>query len=228
MKATIKKIPGAVPLLDSLRKMQGDFRNSSFYWDQRYKAGGNSGAGSYGRLAEFKASFLNGFVEQYSIGSVIEFGCGDGAQLGLARYPNYTGVDVSPKAVEICRGRFALDASKKFLRLSEVAQQDVADLSLSLDVIYHLVEDAVFDAYMRQLFASARQFVIVYASNMDQDWPAKHVRHRRFTRWVEENEPGWSLRSTLKNAYPFDPANPKETSFADFYVFAPCRSSLVR
>ncbi len=83
------------------------------------------------------------------------------------------------------------------------------------------MEDSTFNAYMRRLFGSARRFVIVYSSNMDQDWPDKHVRHRQFTRWVERNEPEWRLQSTLKNAYPFAPANPEQTSFADFYVFAP-------
>jgi hypothetical protein len=130
-------------------------------------------------------------------------------------------VDVSAKAVEMCRSLFADDTSKRFLQLDAVALDSMADLSLSLDVIYHLVEDSVFDAYMRRLFESARSFVIVYASNIDQDWPAKHVRHRQFTRWVEQNKPEWCLQSTLNNAYPYDPADPGQSSFADFYVFAP-------
>lgn len=96
-----------------------------------------------------------------------------------------------------------------------------ADLALSLDVIYHLVEDPVFDTYMRQLFESARKFVIVYSSNMDQAWPAGHVRHRQFTRWVEQNKPEWCLHSSLKNAYPYGPADPERTSFADLYIFVP-------
>jgi len=41
-------------------------------------------------------------------------------------------------------------------------------------------------------------------------------RHRQFTRWVEENKPGWRLHSTVKNAYPYDDLNPDQTSFADF------------
>ena len=31
-----------------------EFSDSSQYWDDRYKEGGNSGAGSYGRLAQFE------------------------------------------------------------------------------------------------------------------------------------------------------------------------------
>jgi Methyltransferase domain len=218
VKAFVKSVPVIGP---SLAHLRGDSFNSADFWDQRYWAGGNSGAGSYNRLAEFKADFLNGFVEQNHVTSVIEYGSGDGAQLKLARYPSYTGIDVSAKAVEMCRTIFANDTSKRFLQSDALATGTTADLSLSLDVIYHLVEDAVFDAYIRQLFESAERFVIVYSSNMDQDWPAKHVRHRQFTRWVEQNKPEWRLQSAVKNTYPHDPTDPELTSFADFYVFAP-------
>ena len=85
IKTWIKKLPIIGPLLVHLRR--DHFISSSEYWDQRYRTGGNSGAGSYNRLAQFKASFLNTFVNTYQIASVIEYGCGDGAQLKLARYP---------------------------------------------------------------------------------------------------------------------------------------------
>jgi hypothetical protein len=221
IKSFLKSLPGIGPLLVRLRRRRYHFKHSSDYWDRRYLTGGTSGAGSYGRLAEFKASFLNGFVEEHKIASVIEYGCGDGAQLKLARYPSYTGVDVASKAVEVCRTLFSGDPSKQFLQLDAVAPGSVADLAISLDVIYHLVEDSVFDAYMRQLFDSAQRFVIVYSSNKDENLPVNHVRHREFTKWVEKNRTGWRLQSTIKNAYPFDPEDTERTSFADFYVFAP-------
>ena len=67
------------------------------YWENRYERGLTSGAGSYGRLAHFKAEVLNEYVNQNKILSVVEFGCGDGAQLSLAKYANYIGLDLSPK-----------------------------------------------------------------------------------------------------------------------------------
>ncbi len=221
IKKFVRTLPVIGPSLIHLRGRRDSFTSSSDYWDRRYRSGGNSGAGSYDRLARFKADFLNGFVELHQISSVIEYGSGDGAQLMLAVYPSYTGVDISATAVEMCRVLFAADASKRFLQSDGVEPGIKADLALSLDVIYHLVEDQVFDTYMRQLFASGRKFVIVYSSNMDQAWPAKHVRHRQFTCWVEQNQPEWRLHSSLKNAYPYDPSDPEQTSFADFYVFAP-------
>lgn len=221
LKAIVKAVPVLGPWLVRLRGAPAGFKTSSDYWDRRYRAGGTSGAGSYDRLAEFKADFLNRFVAEHQIGSVIEFGSGDGAQLQRARYPSYLGVDISATAVARCRALFADDATKRFLQPDAVPPGTTAELALSLDVIYHLVEDPVFEAYMRQLFGAAVRFVIIYSSDMDQAWTAEHVRHRRFTQWVAQNMPGWRLQATIKNAYPYDAADPDRTSFADFHVFAP-------
>lgn len=193
----------------------GRFRSGD-YWDQRYRDGGNSGAGSYGRLAQFKAEILNEFVAGNAVQTIVEHGCGDGAQLELARYPKYIGLDVSPTAVETCRKRFEGDASKQF----HMSGVDVGthDLALSLDVIYHLVEDAVYHQYMQKLLDSSHQYVAVYASNYDKWAKATHVRHRCFTDTIEATRQ-WSLVRHVPNRYPFDRRNKNETSFADFYFF---------
>ena len=163
---------------------------SAAYWEARYQGGGDSGWGSAGALAEYKAAYLNAYVEANGIASVLEFGSGDGRQLALARYPRYIGVDVSRTAVDLCRRRFAADRTKSF----EVAPYTggAADLCLSLDVIYHLVEDRTFARYMRQLFDSASRAVIIYSSNAELATEL-HVRHRRFTPWTDAYAPGWRL-----------------------------------
>ncbi|MDB5540764.1 MAG: hypothetical protein JWQ89_2491 [Devosia sp.] len=193
------------------------FAGSTHYWETRYRDGGNSGAGSYGRLADFKARFLNDFVDQNGIRSVIEFGCGDGNQLMLARYPRYIGLDVSYTAIDRCRNLYKEDSTKSFLLLDSYAGE-TADLSLSLDVIFHLVEDEVFEAHMNFLFDAARRSVIVYSSNVDRSNSAAHVRHRRFTDWVAVRRPEWVCRSVIENEFPLQ-SDPQQESFADFYVF---------
>jgi len=138
MKETIKNIPILGGLIKSaytfLKPRRVPFTGSQDYWVQRYQTGGNSGAGSYGRLANFKAEVLNKFVMENEVKSVIEYGCGDGNQLALAKYHEYLGFDVSPEAVATCRDAFASDDSKSFKLLSEWAGEE-ADLTLSLDVI---------------------------------------------------------------------------------------------
>ena len=218
----VKSFVRQMPILGPMAvRLHLPFKTSSDYWERRYAKGGNSGVGSYGRLAHFKAEFLNGFVEQHRINSVIEYGCGDGSQLKLARYPTYTGIDVSPRAVEICRALFATDRSKRFVHTDAVKTPMVTDLALSLDVVYHLVEDGAFESYMHKLFDSAQRFVIIYSSNLNDAKPTRHVRHRHFTSWVEQYKPQWYVTAHVANVYPYDPASPGDTSLADFYVFAP-------
>lgn len=195
------------------------FTSSANYWEDRYRQGGTSGAGSYDRLAQFKAQVLNTFVRENNIRSVIEFGSGDGAQLELADYPDYTGVDVSTTAIETTRRRFAGNSAIRFLHTAEVPDDLQADLVLSLDVIYHLVEDEVFNDYMTQLFAASSRWVIIYASNESQPPQTPHVRHREFTRWIDANEPRFRLIQRIPNAYPYSADDPDHTSFADFYIF---------
>jgi len=201
-----------------------EFRGSSDYWVRRYRKGRTSGGGSYGRLAEFKAQVLNEFVDTEKIERVMEFGCGDGNQLQLATYPTYLGFDISPHALDRCRSLFAEDQTREFCLVQDY-QDQTAPLTLSLDVLYHLVEDEVFDAYMRQLFAVSTRHVIIYSSNTDEN-PAdqgQHVRHRRFTDWIDEQLSGWKLTRHVPNAYPFE-GNDHEGSAADFYFYQPTNS----
>lgn len=196
-----------------------EFDHSSDYWERRYREGGGSGAGSYNRLARFKADTVNQLIRKHGVRSVIEFGCGDGAQLALAGLPvDYVGVDVSRTIVEACKARFSEYPRYAFVHVSEAGGL-TADLSMSLDVIFHLVEDDVFDEYMTNLFAAAGKLVVVYSSNYEEMTNSPHVRHHKFTDWVAKQRPDFGLEEMIPNIYPFDPGDPDHTSFADFYIF---------
>jgi hypothetical protein len=207
-----------LPIFAPVRRL--GFSGSAAFWESTYRQGETSGPGSYGRLAEFKAEVLNDFVRNNSIQTIIEFGCGDGAQLQLASYPEYVGVDVARTSVKRCSSLFAGDASKRFY-LAEALPKDIGlfDLALSLDVIYHLVENSVFDKYMRGLFSHSRRYVVIYSSNQDARTHATHVRHRKFTAWIEKNVFDWRMERVLPNRFPFDAKHPDETSHSDFYFF---------
>ncbi|WP_238700359.1 methyltransferase domain-containing protein [Helicobacter jaachi] len=206
--------------------------NVQEYWEIRYKSfktlgGGGigaSGAGSYNHLADFKARVLNTFVQEHNIARVLEWGCGDGNQLSLCAYPQYIGLDVSSFVIQRLREKFRQDNTKAFYEVEYFLQNQAqmpftsADLSLSLDVIYHLIDDRIYAAYMRNLFAFSHQFVIIYASNVDAPHTA-HVRHRAFSKWIAAHISGWELIESIPNAYPYDAQNPQNTSFADFYIY---------
>lgn len=197
----------------------GQFQGSEQYWIQRYASGRTSGIGSYGKLAEFKADVLNSFVKEKDIRSVIEYGCGDGSQLKLAEYMHYIGFDISPKAISLCKFTFKRERNKVFKMIDNYAGE-TADLSLSLDVIYHLVEDQVFESYMQRLFKSANRFVVIFSTNTDEQMPGQppHMHHRKFTDWIVENHPGWRLIRHVPNLYPYK-GDFTKGSMADFYIY---------
>jgi hypothetical protein len=166
---------------------------------------------------------INKFVKENNIQSVIEFGCGDGNQLKLADYPNYIGLDVSKTTLQNCINIFRDDKTKSFLLYNSSAFADnhnilKADLSMSLDVIYHLVEDSTFKPYMSHLFISATKYVVIYSSNRD-NIQQSHVRERNFSKWIDENCKDWELTEVIKNKYPYDPLDPANTSIADFFIY---------
>lgn len=174
------------------------FKDSQRYWRDRYRLGGDSGAGSAGGAAAYKAQVLNAFVAEQEIASVVEFGCGDGRQLEHANYPKYLGVDISADAVRLCRDRFSGDPAKHFVKLDDY-RQEKADLALSLDVIFHLVEDVVYDEYLRRLFAAAQRYVVIYSSDADPDAGTfRHVRHRRVSTDVAARFPGFERLNELE------------------------------
>ncbi|CAD5990005.1 hypothetical protein PCC9214_05694 [Planktothrix tepida] len=195
------------------------FIGSENYWINRYDSGRSSGNGSYGKLAEFKAEIINEFVVQNSIEQVIEYGCGDGNQLKLAKYPFYIGFDISLQAILTCKSLFANDATKIFRLMSEYTDEQ-SDLTLSLDVIYHLVEDYVFFTYIDRLFESSKKYVIIYSSNteINLEEQANHIKHRNFSEFVFNVKPEWKLIKYIPNKYPFI-GDTKTGSLADFFVY---------
>jgi hypothetical protein len=176
------------------------------HWNRHYAAGGTSGDGSYGHLRAYKAEVLNAYVAANAITSCIEFGCGDGNQLGLISWPRYIGLDVSVAAVTRCIDRYANDHTKSFFLYHPGCFVDRggvlhADVAVSLDVVYHVTDDRLYDLYMKDLCAAARRFVVVYSTDVDRtDLP--RVRHRKVTTWMASQAPGFRLTLRVPNPFP--------------------------
>jgi SAM-dependent methyltransferase len=215
IKELVRPLPGVRQI--SLLRQRMAYSDSARFWEDNYAQGKTSGNGSYGALAEGKRRFLNELVAARAVRSVIEFGCGDGNQLSLADYPSYIGLDVSRSAIRLCRQRFAGDPGKSFFLYDGNCFTDragifTAELALSLDVVYHLTEDAAFESYLRHLFAAGQRLVVIYSTNARFGGTAPHVRHRHFTPWVEANCPAWRLTGVI-------PGPNTERARADFFVY---------
>jgi hypothetical protein len=223
---SMKSFTRRITALKKLRlwRMWRAFHGSSEYWEQRYREGGTSGSGSYGALAEFKAAVLNGFVERKKVSSLIEFGCGDGNQLSYSTYPRYIGLDVARKAIHLCKTRFAGDSSKSFFLYDAQCFVDNGhifrcDVAVSLDVLFHLVENSVFERYLEHLFHCADRYVVIYSSNIDLVQVGPHEKHRCFTDYLSAAFPEWSFTEKIANPFPLAQFPPPLGSLADFYIY---------
>jgi hypothetical protein len=72
------------------------------------------------------------------------------------------------------------------------------DATLSLDVLFHLVDDAAFAAYLELLFGRARRVALVYGTDEERAGSAPHVRHRR---WTEAIPAGWRVESLERTRF---------------------------
>ncbi|KAF0677336.1 class I SAM-dependent methyltransferase [Profundibacterium mesophilum] len=208
---------GTGPARDAAR---GDGIDSGAYWRDRYAKGGTSGGGSYGRLAVFKAHVVNLMVHRHGLASLLELGSGDGANAELYAVPNYCGVDIAEEMVARCRARFADRSGWRFETARDFMPKSRGfDGAMSLDVIYHLVEDAVFEDYMRRLFDAARSQVLIYSSDhaSSRGETAAHVRHRAYSDWIASEMPGWELVETIPQPYMWNAEErAQDTSLAFF------------
>jgi SAM-dependent methyltransferase len=194
---------------------------STDYWRRRYASGGRAGKGTYGRLGAFKAEVVNGFFRREGVTSAVEFGCGDGDQAALFKVARYTGVDVSEAAIARAKAQLRGRTGWHFMTFEEAALNHLrAEASLSLDVIFHLVEDDLFEQHMRRLFEAAERFVVIYSSNKT-DSGSKHgrIRHRVFTDWIAANASDWTLLQRIPNRFPRRPWAHRGRSFCDFYIY---------
>jgi hypothetical protein len=183
------------------------------FWENRYKYNGNSGLGSYGNLCNYKAEFINKFIIDNNCKNIIEFGSGDGNQMSYFNVQQYTGVDISEHAVNICKKKYSHLKNKKFLTYDEYYKKTSKyHLALSLDVIYHLIEDNVYEKYINDLFNSSNKFVIIYSTNMKKTYNGSHIYHRKFTDYIDSNFPKAKLLYHEPNPY-------SKISSADFFVY---------
>lgn len=194
------------------------FGGSRNYWESRYGFGGDSGAGSQGEAAIYKANVINSFIGLRGVKSVIEFGCGDGRQLLLSAYPRYVGVDVSVRAVQMCEERFASDPSKRF-EVLDLYNGETAELSLSLDVIYHLVEDQVYRNHLDQLFRAATRYVVIYSTSAEHKMSSmRHVRHRKIEDYIMATYPHFKRMVADESALP-PPVERSRAGYTRFFLF---------
>lgn len=176
-------------------------RFSSQYWENRYASGDNSGLGSYNKEAEEKAKHINSVISQYDVKTINDYGHGDGNQLTyLKGFEKYYGYDVSKTIRDKCKAKFKDECYTFVANLADLPTP--SDLALSLDVIYHLVEDETYEEHMKHLFLG-NKYVLIYSTNetLTRNEPS-HCKARHFTPYVKQNFPNYRLIEETSPLHP--------------------------
>jgi hypothetical protein len=176
------------------------------WWEGHYAAGHISGRDSRGELAAAKADYVNTVIVREGITSLIDWGCGDGVQQELLAVDRYHGVDLSPTAIGKCLER---SPHREFTVWDDDIVVAPAELGLSMSVLYHLVDDFDYAAYLARLFGRASRFVVVFATDVERP-QRDHLRHRR---WSVDVPDGWELAE-------FTPWPHKEDETLGHYLYA--------
>lgn len=169
-------------------------------WEKRYMSGGNSGNGSYGKYAKHKADVINGYIKKYNIKTISDFGCGDGNQISLLKgFETYCGFDISGFIVNKCKDKFS---GLPMMFFNDINQMPEAELTMSLDVIYHIINEEEFENHLSFLFNKSKKYVLIYSSNHDDNnhGAREYIFHRIFTDLVEKNYKEFRLVEVVENS----------------------------
>ena len=183
-----------------MKKSNENQFNSSNYWSMEHINSGVSGAIPYDSQVEFKIKIIEDFVQKHRIKNVIEFGCG-----------------TLEEKVKECEKTLKKDNKRTSIDMNDYSYKR-AELTISLDVIFHLIEDDVFHEYMSKLFFSSKKYVMIYSSNTNQNLYNIPVLHRRFTDWIFNNQKNFKMVQFIPNPRPLL-NDAKNEIFYDFYIF---------
>ncbi|GMQ59651.1 hypothetical protein AN1V17_40500 [Vallitalea sediminicola] len=215
LSSQIKKINNTIDSVVDTNTKKDKF-NYIDYWDKRYLNKGTSGLGSYGDLADFKGEMVNHFIKNNDIGSVIEFGCGDGNQLKKIEYKKYVGLDVSKVSVDKCKEIFVKDGDKEFY-LYEPGMIDKLDIKVKpdmvvcLDVLYHITDEQHFIKTLDDAFKIDCPYIIFYTMLKKPEIQlANHLKYRNIFDYLTKYK-GYSIKKIINQKYP-------EQSYSDFMI----------
>lgn len=138
--------------------------NSKEIWKNR---AANSGLGSRGARANYKADYISNFVKENKIDKIIDFGCGDLIVAKDIEVGNYVGVDIVdhklPPKEEIKPNSFKVIVSS----FDEFDENETSQLVINLDMLYHILENEskYLEDTIETLYNASEEFIIIYAQD---------------------------------------------------------------
>lgn len=196
--------------------------NDKLYWNKRYASGGNSGSGSRGQLAMYKADVINDLIIKHKIHTLLDLGCGDGYQGDMYKVHRYLGYDISEAAIDLCKARYFDRVNASFEVYHPNMPLPIADMAISMDVLFHITDKKRLETYLNDLFGHATKVVVIYAYDYDsvmEDRFSSHYRPIKFTPTIKSQHPEWTLAQSIDNKFNVRNYGTVNGSYSDFYIY---------
>jgi len=194
------------------------------YWDRRHQESGALASGGHIGYAESVNAMLYAvrtarLVEVLGGASnvaaplkVLDAGCGKGYfSRALASFGHLVdGIDTSPAAVESCRQQAGPNESYAVSSLTDWAPTHLYDAVLSIDVLYHILDDEEWQASVRSLASLVRLGGLIglvdHEADEDRSW-RPHQKTRAVWRYRELLEhAGFVIDRFVRNDFRKDPS----------------------
>lgn len=137
--------------------------SNDIFWDFRYEQFPElgSGVGSRDEPLAYKQRMLRPYIEMIGAESILDVGCGDLEVFAALPAVNYTGIDVSERALSIAREKRP-EWTFEMARVTDF-EADSYDYTFCIDVLIHQPNQAAAQALARDLVRVARRGVIFSA-----------------------------------------------------------------
>lgn len=213
--------------------LQGkDKMRSIDFWDNRYAIGGTSGVGSTGNLLNFKINFINDFIKNNDIKTVLDFGHGDCSLAKEIIVDTYLGID---GAKSINRDIDGFQSVNKYLTCSrfDVLSTDIEkyiknvniDMTMCIDVLYHILDDEIeyLEKTLHNLYCSSSKYIMIYAQDSELEGAYKHYSDPSVNRSTHMYNCPWKqlLRTKYFNDLKliYEQELPQPGCDAKFYIY---------
>lgn len=128
------------------------------YWDERYAAGGTSGAGSIGALRDWKHQIIRSYAGTPA--SVIDIGCGDLSFWHGNPPVTYTGIDIS--SVIIARNQRRYPEHRWICAPGSARPPVSAPVVLCLDMLFHILDETEYRRTLETICACSERWIFAY------------------------------------------------------------------